>query len=133
MHELARCPREGCRNLLAGPGQVVCGPDITILASMCRGKKRVGEPEAEWIASRHSSTDAYHCELCRQWHNGARVRRRMELIVVVRATLAALRADDRVGWRGVLLLADAWSPGNVNRSRWHEGIDQRVAMPARWV
>jgi hypothetical protein len=122
------CPREGCDNPLTD-GQIVCTADIHMLASMCRGKKRLGRPEADSIEGKGRGV-AYDCSLCREWHNGGSIRRRMELMVDTRAVVRALRADPWVGPRGLLSLADAWHPDRVNRSRWAEGIDQREALAA---
>jgi hypothetical protein len=122
------CPRAGCANPI-GEGLIVCAGDFTALAGMCRGKKRLGEPQASAIQARDGGR-AYRCELCRQWHNGNLPARLEELTTVAQATVSALRDDPRVGWRGVLQLADAWMPPNVNRSRWAQGLDQREAMTA---
>jgi hypothetical protein len=127
MTTVPACPREGCENTLLAD-QIVCVGDFAALAGHCRGKKRLGEPAAAAIQSAGRGR-AYRCELCRQYHNGARLTDRMTVLIAIRATVRALREDPRVGWRGILALADAWSPDgeNVNRSRWSEGLDQREA------
>jgi len=126
----ATCPREGCGNTLSA-GQIVCSGDFTALAGMCRGKNRLGQPVADMIESNGGGI-AYRCPLCLQYHNGSKVRLRMEMIAAARATVRAFRADPRVGARGVLRLADAWESRRVNRSRWAEGLDQREALAASW-
>jgi hypothetical protein len=125
---LRSCPREDCDNTFTA-GQIVCGADFTALASSCRGKKRLGRPLADLIASQ-TGRIAYACALCREWHNGGRIRHRMPMLVVARATVRALRDDPRAGRLGLARLADAWHPRNVNRSCWAEGLDQAEALAA---
>jgi hypothetical protein len=120
------CPREGCPNRLHDNAQIVCTGDFHALAGMCRGKKRLGEPEAAMIEGRGRGV-AYACPLCRQHHNGAPIHGRAELTAVARATVRALRADPRVGPQGILALVDAWAPPASDRSGWAEGLDQRLA------
>lgn len=122
------CPRQGCTNRLA-PGQIVCSGDFTALAGMCRGKKRLGQPQADRIQS-EGGREAYRCPVCRQWHNGKPVRDGERALQEATLTIKAMREEPMVGWRGVLQLADAWEPSRVNRSRWAEGIDQREALTA---
>lgn len=121
------CPREGCGNTLHSDDLIVCTGDFHALAGMCRGKKRLGEPEADMIESRGRGL-AYRCALCREHHNGNPVAARAEIMTTTRATVRALRDDPRVGWRGVLALVDAWAPNMSERERWHEGLDQRAAF-----
>lgn len=123
------CPREGCSNTISEE-LIVCPGDFAALAGMCRGKKRIGEPEAAGIEGADGGR-AYRCELCRQWHNGNLPARLEELTLAARATVNALRADPRVRWIGLLQLADAWAPAHVNRSCWAQGLDQREAVTAR--
>jgi hypothetical protein len=123
-----RCPREECSNVLAA-GQIICTADFHLLAGMCRGKKRLGRPQADRIQGLGGGV-AYDCTLCREWHNGDAIRQRMDQTITARAAVRALRADPRVGWRGLLKLVDAWHSDNVNRSRWADGIDQREALTA---
>jgi len=126
------CPREGCANRLHLPEMIVCTGDFQSLAGMCRAKKRLGQPEADMIQGRGGG-DAYRCILCRQFHNGSAPKNRMDLVTVARATLRAMEQDPRVGWRGVLKLADAWIPSVIlSRSRWYEGLDQTEAYDLRW-
>lgn len=128
------CPRDGCDNLVHDPAaMVVCTGDFYTLAGMCRGKKRLGEPSAVAIQDLGRGR-AYECRLCRMWHNGGKTDSRMDIVAVVRGTIRALKADDRVGWRGLLQLADAWRPvpGVCDRPRWHEGLDQRAAFWVPW-
>lgn len=120
------CPREDCLNSLDDPTAIVCAADFHVLASTCRGKKRLGEPEAATIEGMGRGP-AYECVLCKQWHNGAKLPDRAAFKVRIRATVRALREDPRVGWRGILNLADAWHPSVSERARWREGLDQRVA------
>jgi hypothetical protein len=124
------CPRPGCDNTLTGT-QIVCTADFHALAGMCRFKKRLGQPTADWVASRGRGV-AYRCELCRDWHNGGAVQAAEVARAIAEATVQTLCDDPRVGWRGLLKLADAWDPERtgVNRSRWAEGIDQREALAA---
>jgi len=105
---------------------IVCTGDFQALAGMCRGKKRLGQPEADMIEGRGGGV-AYRCDLCRQYHNGSLPRSLAALTAASRATLRALEADPRVGRRGILNLADAWAPTRVARRRWYEGLDQRDA------
>lgn len=126
------CPRQGCENWLRLPRMIVCGPDFQALAGMCRAKKRLGQPEADMIQGRGGG-EAYQCVLCRQYHNGAPPKNRMDLVVVARATVQAMEADPRVGRRGILNLADAWVPSAVlSRSLWYDGLDQREAYNLPW-
>jgi hypothetical protein len=123
------CPREGCANQLLA-GQVVCTGDFTALAGMCRSKKRLGQPAADEIAAARNQ-DSYCCRLCREFHTGQPARRAELLMSTAGATVEALRADPRVGPAGLLSLADAWhpqNPGNVNRSCWHQGLDQTAML-----
>lgn len=125
--QLPACPREGCVNYLYLPTQIVCTGDFTALAGMCRGKKRLGQPEADMIEGRGAGC-AYRCPLCRQYHNGTLPANRMDLVTAARSTVRVLEADPRVGRRGILNLADAWTPSEtVSRSRWSEGLDQTEA------
>lgn len=124
------CPRDGCDNILIEE-QLVCTADFHALASMCRFKKRLGQPMADWIEGQGRGV-AYRCVLCREWHNGGNVQQRMQMTINARATVQALCDHPLVGWQGLLNLADAWNPERVgvNRSRWAEGIDQREALAA---
>lgn len=126
----APCPRADCRNPLTRPAQIICTGDFVALAGMCRGKKRLGQPVADRIAADRGCA-AYQCELCRQYHNGREVADRPGVLAVTRTAVQALRADPRVGPAGLLQLADAWHPDNVNRSCWSEGLDQAVAVVVR--
>lgn len=121
------CPRADCGATLDDTDRIVCAADFRALASRCRGKKRLGEPEAAMIESRGGGV-AYSCDLCRGWHNGRPTAGNRDLGIIARATVAALRADDRVGWRGILLLADAWAPAMSERERWRDNLDQRQAF-----
>lgn len=120
------CPRASCANTMQSPGLIVCSGDFAALAGMCRGKKRLGEPLAAQIEGSGGGR-AYECPLCRMWHNGSAPRNRMDLKVVARATVAALSADPRVGWRGLLALADTWAPPATRRAEWHVNLDQADA------
>ena len=125
---ILRCPRAGCGNTRTEE-QIVCTADFHALASMCRGKKRLGQPMADWIASRNRGV-AYLCPLCREWHNGGEISDAELVMTTATATVDALCDDPRVGWRGLLQLADAWNGKRVNRAHWAEGIDQREALAA---
>jgi hypothetical protein len=70
---------------------------------------------------------AYRCKLCLQWHDGTVMTNRAVFELVVAATIAALQADPRVGWRGILKLADVWHPDVSERDVWTHGLDQRAA------
>jgi hypothetical protein len=120
------CPREGCINSLSSREILVCAVDFHALASSCRGKKRLGEPEAAMIEDRGRGL-AYTCELCKQWHNGTAMGDEAGFRLVLRGTVQALAADPRVGWRGILNLADAWHPDVSERSEWSVGLDQTAA------
>jgi hypothetical protein len=122
------CPRAGCPNSLAGPDLIVCTGDFLALAGMCRGKKRLGQPEADMVAASKPGRDAYACHLCREYHTGSAVRDPDAQRRFGQDTVQALRDDPRMGPAGLLALADAWHPDNVNRSCWHEGLDQRVVL-----
>lgn len=124
---LLPCPREGCGNSAEASKEIVCAVDFYALASMCRGKKRLGEPEAVMIQGMGRGA-AYCCALCKQWHNGNAVARRAEFKAMVRDVVRALQADDRVGWRGILNLADSWHPRVAARARWREDLDQTQAF-----
>lgn len=117
------CPRAGCDNRLSAQ-QIICAGDFAALAGMCRGKKPLGQPEADMIEGRGRGL-AYCCPLCLMWHNGHQPARLMEPQVAL-ATVAALRADPRVGWQGILQLVDAWRV--TPRAGWAEGLDQSVAI-----
>lgn len=124
---MRRCPRSGCTGLLPA-GLIVCPGDFAALASSCRGKRRKGEPAAAGVEGRGGGR-AYPCGLCVSWHNGGLICGDAPALAAVNlATVAALRADPRVGWRGVLQLADAWAPEMSEREKWAEGLDQRVAL-----
>lgn len=121
------CPRQDCPNYLTDGKQIVCIGDFVLLASTCRGKK----PLERWVADAIAAPPgkvAYQCPLCRFHHNGNRIGNPEQHFATVTAIVAALRADPRVGPQGLLGLVDSWAPGNVNRSCWHEGLDQTVAM-----
>ncbi len=126
MIQLSACPREGCQNSVTHDHEIVCAVDFHALASTCRGKKRLGEPEAAMIEGRGRGV-AYRCALCRQWHNGTAITNRAEFVVVTRDTVRALRDDERVGWRGILNLADAWHPSMSEREGWWADLDQKQA------
>lgn len=121
-----RCSREDCPHTLMNRWDVVCVGDFTALAGACRGKKRLGQPEADLVAARYRR-HAYRCPLCRQWHNGGRPRLHEQLDLILTGTVAALRDDERCGPAGILSLIEAWDPARVNRESWHEGLDQREA------
>lgn len=122
-----RCPRVGCASLLTSADQIVCTGDFHALASTCRGKKRLGEPAAAALEAGGRGV-AYRCALCVQHHNGGATRAgRDEVAQVNAATVAALKQDARVGWQGVLNLADAWAPPASARAVWACGLDQRAA------
>jgi hypothetical protein len=89
-------------------------------------KKRLGEPLAAQIADTRKAV-SYRCPLCGQWHTGDAVGNRLAMETFGVATVEALRADPRVGWRGLIALADAWAPDMSERERWSEGLDQQVA------
>lgn len=99
--------------------------DFHALATACYGKKRLGEPEAAMIEGRGRGL-AYRCPLCKAWHNGrGRVAdRRERFAVLLTTTVSALWADERVGWRGLIQLADAWHP-DVSESS--DRLDQTLA------
>ncbi len=119
------CPRRGCQNTLTSPDQIVCVGDFTALAAACRGKR----PQEKWAAEQIGllrNLAVYSCPLCLHHHNGNWTDRRH--MAVDAATVQALRDDPRVGPLGLQALVEAWRPDNVNRSCWHEGLDQTVAM-----
>jgi hypothetical protein len=121
------CPVEGCSNRLAKPEDLVCPGDFTALAGTCRGKKPLGQPEADWIQGRGRGV-AYRCELCRQYHNGNSAARNVAIMkATLRAVIRAMRADPRCGSEGLLNLIDAWAPTRVKRESWCENLDQREA------
>lgn len=121
------CPREACANPLVSPDEVVCVVDFHALARTCRGKKRLGEPEAAAIEGLGKGA-AYRCPLCQQWHNGKARPDAARFKVLVRDTVRALASDPRVGNRGILKLADAWRPGMSEREEWANSLDQRLAF-----
>jgi hypothetical protein len=123
---LPRCPRRDCINSLSSREILVCAVDFHALASSCRGKKRLGEPEAAMIEGRGRGL-AYGCATCGQWHNGKAMDDQLGFQKLLRETVMALRDDPRVGWRGILNLADAWHPDVSERSEWSLGLDQRAA------
>lgn len=123
------CPREGCGNQLHRDDMILCTGDFHALAGMCRGKKRLGEPEASFIEGRGRGR-AYRCPICKQWHNGNQINGRADFLSQMRDAARALRDDPRVGWRGMIALADAWAPGMSERRSWSEGLDQQVAVAA---
>jgi hypothetical protein len=123
---LPPCPRPGCQHSLDDVADVVCTTDFRALASTCRGKKRVGEPLAAWV-EHDLGMKAYPCLVCRQWHNGGLVAEPGEFEDLIRDTVQVLRDDPRVGWPGILNLADAWHPDQVPRSVWRDGLDQKQA------
>lgn len=127
----ADCPVEACPNRLALPIDLVCPGDFAALASACRGKKRLGQPLADMIASSGRGS-SYQCPLCRQWHNGGKPERAADLRTQMRATVRALRGDDRCGPEGLLNLIDAWCPTRVKRESWHHDLDQRDAYALPW-
>lgn len=129
--ETSPCPREDCENAVR-PGDIVCGRDFTLLASACRGKKRLGQPEADMIEGRGRG-NAYPCPLCRQWHNGGRPQRAAQMRTVQRATVRSLHEDQRCGPEGLLNLIDTWHPERVNRDSWALGLDQREAYALPFV
>jgi hypothetical protein len=121
---LPRCPRAGCGNSATEPGAIVCAVDFYALASSCRGKKWLGEPEAAMIEGRDRGV-AYACVLCKGWHNGDAQDDPAAFRALLEAVVAALTADPRVGWRGILNLVDAWRVSD--RSEWRLGLDQTAA------
>lgn len=121
----ASCPRPGCTNLISAD-QAVCTGDFHALAGMCRGKKRLGQPVADAIEIERGKP-AYFCQLCRSHHNGGSVVDRLLMQTFGHEVVTALRDHPRIGWRGVLQLADSWA--GDPRARWHEGLDQQAAMP----
>lgn len=123
---LPPCPVEGCANHLTRLEDLVCTGDFTVLAGVCRGKQRLGQPVADSVQDRGFGI-AYQCVLCRQWHNGNKPARHADLKTLTRAIIRALRADERCGSTGLLNLADAWHPRRVNRDSWCLGLDQREA------
>jgi hypothetical protein len=120
------CPRKGCGNPVSAGG-VVCGPDFTLLAGMCRGKKSLGQPVADLIQATGGGV-AYLCRLCLTYHNGNPPARAEQFAADVEQVLSALRADPRVGWRGMLRLADRWRPPFTHRAQWSQGLDQSEAF-----
>jgi hypothetical protein len=121
------CPRPGCDNRLGKGAPVVCLGDFVALANMCRGKKRLGQPLADQIAADNGSI-SYGCPVCKAYHNGRRPALLDAQTRAAAGTVAAMRADPRVGWRGVLLLADAWAPERSPRTQWYVGLDQTEAF-----
>lgn len=121
------CPRPGCGNLLAGDHQAICTGDFHLLASMCRGKRRIGQPLADALAAQRG-LPAYRCPVDLQYHNGKPIKDRSASMSVASGAARALRADPRMGAQGMIALADAWAPGMSERERWSEGLDQRIAF-----
>jgi len=105
---------------------IVCAVDFHALASSCRGKKRLGEPEAALVESLGKGA-AYKCSLCKQFHNGKPTANRADFKTLVRDTVRALGADPRVGWQGLLNLDDAWHPNVSERATWYLDLDQKAA------
>jgi hypothetical protein len=109
------CP-VGCGRLILKPGAAVCGPCWNEAASMCKGKKRLTEPEAKLVEQRRG-LQAKWCRVCGNFHNVGHPSEDEEaLIERVGNILEGMRKARGRVW--VLDLIDSWDPEISDRKSW---------------
>lgn len=113
---MRHCPTARCENEILKPGAVNCGSCWSLVANMCKGKRRFTEPAARRIELARGLAACW-CRCCGWWHNtGHPVEDEAGLLKKAGLVLEGMRQSRGQVWVNDLI--ESWDPAVSDRQAW---------------